>query len=147
MLGEKIFDPLKTESNFTELDGLKLLPIQTTFTENKFTKQVTIAEENFIFMNEKICAKNLVGYEIHAGITNFDKKIFSKNNILGTYVHGIFDNDNFRRKILNIIRIKKNLPPINFTRNIFAEKQKNYDNLAEIVRKNLNMDLLKKIIG
>ena len=101
MLGEKIFDPNKTESNFTELDGLKLLPIQTTFTENKFTKQVTIAEENFIFMNEKICAKNLVGYEIHSGVTNFDKKILAQKNIF--VIKKIF-----RRSILQEIFLRRN---------------------------------------
>ena len=148
MLGEKIFDPNKTESNFTELDGLKLLPLETTFSENKFTRQIKIDEENFIFLDEKISAKNLVGYEIHSGVTkNLDKKIFAQKNILGTYVHGIFDNDKFRRDILNLIRRKKNLPPLEVTRNIFAEKQKNYDRLAEIVRENLNMDLLKKIMA
>ena len=147
MLGEKIFDPLKTESNFTELDGLKLLPIQTTFTENKFTKQVTIAEENFIFMDKKICAKNLVGYEIHSGVTNFDKKILAQKNIFGTYVHGIFDNDKFRRDFLNIIRNKKNLPPLEVTKNFRAEKQKNYERLAKIVRENLNMSLIEKIMS
>ncbi|MBR6013406.1 MAG: cobyric acid synthase [Selenomonadaceae bacterium] len=148
MLGEKIFDPLQTESNFKELDGLKLLPIETTFSEEKFTKQVKIDEENFTFLDEKISAKNLVGYEIHAGVTtNLNSKILTRKNILGTYVHGIFDNDKFRRDILNLIRRKKNLPPIEVTRNISAEKQKNYDRLAEIVRENLNMELLEKIIG
>ena len=147
MLGEKLFDPNKTESNFTELDGLKLLSIETTFTENKFTRQVTISEENFIFMDEKICAKNLDGYEIHSGVTkNLNSKIIAQKNILGTYVHGIFDNDEFRRKILNLIRRKKNLPPIESARNISAEKQKNYERLAKIVRENLNMSLLKKIM-
>ena len=98
-------------------------------------------------MNEKICAKNLVGYEIHAGVTNCDKKILANKNILGTYVHGIFDNDKFRRDFLNIIRKKKNLPPLDITRNIFAEKQKNYERLAKIVRENLDMALLEKIMA
>lgn len=147
MLGEKIFDPDKTESNFTELDGLKLLPIQTTFSKNKFTRQIKITEENFIFLDKKISAKNLVGYEIHSGVTDFDGKILARKNIFGTYVHGIFDNDKFRRDILNAIRAKKNLSPLAVTRNIFAEKQKNYDRLAEIVRENLNMALLKKIMA
>ena len=128
---------------------MKLLPIETTFSAEKFTRQVTIAEENFIFMGKKISAKNLDGYEIHSGVTkNLEgKKIIASKNILGTYVHGIFDNDKFRRDILNLIRRKKNLPPLEITRNISAEKQKNYERLAKIVRENLNMDLLKKILS
>ena len=99
-------------------------------------------------MGEKICAKNLDGYEIHSGVTkNLNSKIIAQKNILGTYVHGIFDNDEFRRKILNLIRRKKNLPPIESARNISAEKQKNYERLAKIVRENLNMKLIEKIMS
>ena len=148
MLGRKIFDPHKTESSHVELDGLKLLPIETTFSEEKFTRQVTIDKINFKFLGEEICAENLNGYEIHAGITkNLNEKILVDKNILGTYVHGIFDDDNFRRQILNAVRIKKNLQPLENVRNLRAEKQKNYDRLAKIVSENLNMELLYKIIN
>ena len=145
MLGEKIFDPLQTESNHAELDGLKLLPIETTFTAEKFTRQVTISVD-FEFLGSRITSENLDGYEIHAGKSNIDKKIIAAGNIFGTYVHGIFDNDDFRRKFLNAVRLKKNLPPLTSTRNVRAEKQKNYERLANVVRKSLNMDLLEKII-
>ncbi len=148
MLGEKIFDPLKTESNHDSLDGLKLLPIETTFTAEKFTRQVTLPEIDFEFLDSRIVSKNLDGYEIHAGDSNLgDKKIIAAGNVFGTYVHGIFDNDDFRRKFLNAVRLKKNLEPLHSTRNVRAEKQKNYDRLAKIVRENLNMDLLKKIMA
>ena len=147
MLGEKIFDPLKTESNHVELDGLKLLPIETKFNVEKFTRQVTLDKVDFDFLGEKICAENLSGYEIHSGVTsNLDGKILVRENIFGTYVHGIFDNDNFRRQILNAVRLKKNLPPLASIRNLRAEKQKSYDRLAKIVSESLNMNLLKKII-
>jgi len=149
MLGEKIFDPLQTESNYTELEGLKLLPIETTFTAEKFTKQITIPAVDFDFLGSKISATNLEGYEIHSGVTkNLDgKKIISAGNVFGTYVHGIFDNDDFRRQILNAIRRKKNLLALEVTKNFRAEKQKNYERLAKIVRENLNMKLLEKILN
>ena len=147
MLGEKIFDPLKTESSHVELDGLKLLPIETTFQAEKFTRQVTIDKVDFEFLGERISAVNLDGYEIHSGTTtNLDGKIFVRENIFGTYVHGIFDNDSFRRQFLNAIRYKKNLPPFNRTRNLRAERERNYDRLAKIVSENLNMKLLEKIL-
>ena len=147
MLGRKIFDPNKTESSHVELDGLNLLPLETTFSENKFTKQITVDAADFEFLGSRIHAENLEGYEIHSGVTNLDcKKFIATENVLGTYIHGIFDNDNFRRQILNAIRLKKNLPPLEVTRNFRADKQKNYERLAKIVRPNLNMDLLNKII-
>ena len=149
MLGEKLFDPAKTESKFTELDGLKLLPIETTFTAEKFTKQISIPAVDFNFLDTKIFAENLEGYEIHSGVTKNlgDKKIISAGNVFGTYVHGIFDNDSFRRQILNAIRRKKNLPPLEVTKNFRAEKQKNYERLAKIVRENLNMSMIEKIMS
>lgn len=145
MLGRKIFDPLQTESSYTELDGLNLLPLETTFAENKFTKQVTV-DADFNFLGSKIRAENLEGYEIHSGVSNISEKFVTAENVLGTYIHGIFDNDNFRRQILNAIRRKKNLPPLEVTKNYRSEKQKNYERLAKIVRENLNMELLNKII-
>lgn len=148
MLGDKLFDPLKTESSYTELDGLKLLPIETTFTAEKFTRQVTVAAVDFEFLGSRIASANLDGYEIHSGQSTLaDKKIIARENILGTYVHGIFDNDDFRRKFLNAVRRKKNLEPLNITRNVRAEKQKNYERLAKIVRDSLNMELLYKIMA
>ena len=148
MLGEKIFDPLKTESNHAELDGLKLLPIETTFAAEKFTRQVTLPAVDFEFLGSRIASANLDGYEIHAGKTNLrGQKIISAGNVMGTYVHGIFDNDDFRRQFLNAVRNKKNLPPLSSTRNLRAERQQNYDRLARIVRDNLNMDLLEKILS
>ena len=146
MLGRKLFDPLQTESSYVELDGLNLLPFETTFAENKFTRQVTV-DADFEFLGSKICAKNLQGYEIHSGVTNLGgEKFIATGNVFGTYVHGIFDNDNFRRQILNAIRRKKNLPPLEVTKNFKADKQKNYERLAKIVRENLNLELLKKIM-
>ena len=148
MLGNKIFDPLHTESNHTELDGLNLLPIETTFTAEKFTRQVTLPEIDFEFLGSRIVSKNLEGYEIHSGISSGKGLVVSgKGNVFGTYVHGIFDNDDFRRQFLNAVRLNKNLPPLASTRNLRAEKQKNYDRLANIVRDNLNMNLLEEIRG
>ncbi len=144
MLGRKIFDPARTESAHVELDGLNLLPLETTFAAEKFTSQVTI-DADFEFLGSHIHAENLTGYEIHAGVTNAEK-IVAAGNVFGTYIHGIFDDDNFRRQIVNAIRRKKNLPPREITRNLRAERQKNYERLAKIVRENLNMNLLRKIM-
>ena len=148
MLGDKIVDPLHTESTNDEVEGLGLLPITTTFAAKKFTSQVTI-DVDFNFLSSHITGRNLDGYEIHSGVTEGlnNKNIVATENILGTYVHGIFDNDDFRRQILNAVRLKKNLAPIKNTRNVRAEKQRNYERLAKIVSENLNIELLKSIIN
>ena len=152
MLGKKIFDPLHTESNNDYVEGLSLLPLTTTFAEQKLTRQVALDVVDINFLSTHIHAENLSGYEIHCGQTEFTSNIkqtsvISINNILGTYVHGIFDNDNFRRQILNAIRLNKGLEAIANTRNVHAEKQRNYERLAKIVRESLNMELLNEIIS
>ena len=67
--------------------------------------------------------------------------------VFGTYIHGIFDHDEFRRAVLNAIRQKKELPSLANTRNIRAEKERSYDALADVVRKHLDMDKVRKIMG
>ncbi|MGC8579904.1 MAG: cobyric acid synthase [bacterium] len=68
-------------------------------------------------------------------------------NCWGTYMHGIFDNDEFRRAILNNIRIKKGLKPLWHTYNYSKAQDKAIDHFAEIVRQNINMKFIKRIIG
>ena len=148
MLGEKIYDPLKTESERTELDGLGLLPIVTTFQTEKFTRQVTLPEIDIEFLGARITGKNLTGYEIHSGVSSGQRLgIRVRGNVFGTYVHGIFDNDEFRRDILNAVRRQKKLPPLEATRNVHAEKQRSYDRLANIIRENLDVELLERIMS
>ena len=147
MLGTKIFDPHHSESNVEELDGLGLLPFTTTFALEKLTRQITLERVQFEFLDCSIVGENLSGYEIHAGETKPTSAalLSADGNVFGTYVHGIFDNDDFRRRMLNAVRQRKKLAPIDHTRNRRAEKQAAYDRLARIVRDNLDIERIKKI--
>ena len=149
MLGRKIFDPHHTESTVEEIDGLGLLPLITTFAVEKLTRQVTLDRLKFRFLDDEIDGRVLEGYEIHAGETEPSSAslMMVDGNVFGTYVHGIFDNDDFRRQMLNAVRRRKGLAPLENTRNRRAEKQAAYDRLARIVRDNLNMALLDEIIN
>ena len=150
MLGERIYDPMHTESANDSVEGLGLLPLSTTFAAEKLTRQVILEDVNFEFLGSRICAENVNGYEIHAGVTDGRisvKNIAALDNVVGTYVHGLFDNDELRRQMINAIRIRKHLEPIKNTRNVRAEKQRSYERLAKVVRENLNMELLRKIIS
>lgn len=107
MLGKKIYDPLKLESNIIETNGFGFLNYETTFDTIKKTEQV----EKVIEVNSGILkdfnGMKIKGYEIHQGISTTNKAIISKNNIFATYLHGIFDNSNFTNEFLNIIRKRK----------------------------------------
>ena len=67
--------------------------------------------------------------------------------VFGTYIHGIFDHDEFRRSLLNALRLAKGLPALKNTRNVYAEKQRSYDALADTVRAHLDMEKLREIMG
>ena len=105
----------------------------------------------------------LKGYEIHMGTSSGDIGLFklrrlSSNSSLipdgsincncwGTYIHGIFENDSFRRGIINSIREQRKLPPIDSVIKYSEMKEKAIDALADIVKQNLDMAFINRIIG
>lgn len=169
MLGEVIRDPQHTESQNDEAAGLGLLGMETVFASEKLTSQVVAQCQDLYFMGQSIFADNLQGYEIHMGHTAFtreaDKHPFTvcqrrgkacasqegtanaAGNVFGTYIHGVFDNDVFRRSVLNAIRHSKGLEALANTRNVMAEKQQAYEHLADVVENALDMEKLYQIMG
>ena len=169
MLGEVIRDPQHTESQNDEVAGLGLLGMETVFASEKLTSQVVAQCQDLHFMGQSISADNLQGYEIHMGHTTFtreaDKHPFivcqrrgktcasqegtanAAGNVFGTYIHGVFDNDVFRRSVLNALRHSKGLEALANARNVMAEKQKAYEHLADVVEKALDMEKLYQIMG
>ncbi|MBB5336163.1 cobyric acid synthase [Pectinatus brassicae] len=167
MLGIKICDPYHTESKYDEVDALGFLPMITTFAKEKVTSQVKAQSMDWEFLGETHSFTELNGYEIHMGVTEFTEKVkhpfiinirngeeinkidgasTADGLVLGSYIHGIFDNDDYRRTLLNILRNKKGLPPLAQTENYAAQKQAAFNRLAQTVRNALDMDKLKEII-
>ncbi len=168
MLGEKILDPEHTESLLDSIEGLRLLPMQTTFYPAKLTCQVQADCRELFFMGKKLAVSGLQGYEIHMGKTSFapgashpfvvtrrsgedsqapEGLADGKGQVFGTYIHGLFDHDGFRRSLLNALRTYKGLEPMEKLRNVAAEKQRSYERLADIVETQLDMEKLKEIMG
>lgn len=166
MLGKKIYDPHAVESKHKEVDGIGILNIETTFDKTKVTSQVE-AEivQNSEFGVMRLNKTKLKGYEIHMGQSAGDIGLFRisrithhasritdvfdgsmNGNCWGTYIHGIFDNDTFRRGIINHERRKKNLPQVELGINYTDIKDKAINNLADIVRANIDMDFIKRTI-
>ena len=167
MLGEMICDPEHTESENDQVAGLGLLGMRTVFASEKLTSQVKAVCRDLLFLNQRISADNLQGYEIHMGHTEFTRQgdshpfaiterrnIECENvegtsncaNVFGTYIHGIFDNDSFRRSVLNAVRMSKGLNPLEAVRNVAAEKQQAYEHLADVVEQALDMEKLYAIM-
>ncbi|TAL26336.1 MAG: cobyric acid synthase [Nitrospirae bacterium] len=70
-----------------------------------------------------------------------------KENCWGTYLHGIFENDFFRRGIINQARKINRLSSLDSTVIYEDIKDKAINNLANIVKENLDMNFIKRIIN
>lgn len=169
MLGEKIIDRYNVESDSSKIKGIGLLDTVTEFKKEKTTLQT----ERYISNNlngylKDVSSKLVKGYEIHMGTTKISdenklrilfKEIDKSNekcligcsnlegNVVGTYLHGIFDEIDFTRTLLNTIREKKGLNPVTSEVESFEEfKNKEYDKLADMLRENLDIEKIYKII-
>ncbi len=167
MLGSKINDPYHVESPEDSARGLGLLDTVTTFAREKQTYQIKarMLEHQNLFHTDG----ELVGYEIHMGETiyngNNSVKPFAKiterageqveipdgcvstdGNVVGTYIHGIFDNDVFRRKLIDSLGAKKGFKPNGCYPDFKAIKERRYNELADIVRRNMDMNMVYNML-
>lgn len=117
MLSEALLDHTLIESTYPEVKGLGFLPIKTIFYQEKKTERI---KGNLI--NTTI---NVHGYEIHMGYIEWlssPNPMFLLDNglydggrhinlpIWGTFIHGVFDSDDFRHYWLEKVRRKYQLP-------------------------------------
>lgn len=111
----------------------------------------------------------LKGYEIHMGVSSGDiglfklRRLFSnsslitrhsslvldgsqKGNVWGTYIHGIFDNNIFRRNLINSLRLKKGLMPIEETIDYAKMRDESLDRWARIIKDSIDMKFIEGLI-
>ena len=131
MMGLTVSDPDGIEGNIPQLPGLGLLPIHTTMTAEKVTRQVEFD------WNGTPCR----GYEIHQGVSDTDERILNENNCLGTYIHGLLDNP---AVIHSILKDKVHEERKMMSLDEFKEQQ--YDLLADHVRKYVDIEKLYEIL-
>lgn len=144
MMGNWINDPNHVEGEIDTLPGLGILPVETTMTEEKITRQC-----EFQFQSSGLTGK---GYEIHMGETTSEKQnptciidgkksdgYFLNEKTWGSYIHGIFDTPEIVKNILAASGKTMN-SEIDFQK--FKEEQ--YDKLAELIRKNTDLDTVYK---
>jgi len=152
------------ESPEKEIEGLSLLDAVTEFVRDKSTRQVrarVVSNEGLLSGSEGI---ELSGYEIHMGQTIFqdgssafritetpqgatdhlDGILNKDGSVMGTYLHGMFHNDEFRRAFLNSLRKRWGLPEIDS--DTALEKADEYDKLAELVRSSLDIPAIYRIM-
>lgn len=157
MLGERLFDPDGVESDLREISGLGFLPLVTTIAPGKVLRQISCRTCPSPLFSEDI---QVTGYEIHMGRTEikgpvrplFDLPdaalgVMAENApVLGTYVHGIFDEDAARDMFLNWLRKRKGLPPraTGFSYKLFREEQ--FNRLATLVREHCDLERILELL-
>ena len=94
MMFEKILDPLKVESEQKKTLGFGRIKGKVTFQKEKIVQKGCY----------KLFGIMVDGYEIHNGVAK--KRVIKKKNLYGTFVHGLFDNDELRYKIFHKINSK-----------------------------------------
>lgn len=163
MLGEKIYDPCGAESDYKGIEGLGLLDIKTKLENTKITSQVEAELIEGSQLGIKDTPNLLRGYEIHMGISEGDTGLFrlkrfsinsepildgsAKGNVWGTYIHGIFDNDRFRRNLLNTLRIRKGLYPLEKTVDYSILRENALNAWTKILKENIDMRFIENLIN
>ncbi|WP_442601609.1 cobyric acid synthase [Paenibacillus sp. KN14-4R] len=167
MLGNRLLDPKQVESMHTELAGLGILPVITTFAGEKRT--VRVSGETKLFAASSALSPSatsvltpIVGYEIHMGRTDYEQAVdrpfaisaevqdgaaLHDGRIFGTYIHGILHNDDFRRNWINTIRASKGLKPLEANLRFQENREAAFDRLADHVRKHLDLTRIYEMMG
>lgn len=151
LMGLEIHDPEGVEGEIRKLPGLGLLPVITTMQGEKITRQV-----RFTFLeNKEICH----GYEIHMGETSPASEMsflplnkledgsedgcFISPQCMGSYIHGILDNQAFIDYLLSPYADKLERTAVDYQ----TYKEEQYDKLADHVRSHINLSLLYQIMS
>jgi adenosylcobyric acid synthase len=158
MLGRTLYDPDGAEAlPGASAQGLGLLPIETVFAGDKRTVQVQATLQAPLGPMAALRDTPIHGYEIHMGRSHSldstpplcfvgpaeqshpDGALAAEGRIWGTYLHGLFDNDALRHAWLASLGWSGGGQSF--------DRQLAYNRLAEHVRRHVDMDMLRGIVG
>jgi adenosylcobyric acid synthase len=167
MLGDRIDDPEQIESNQSAVDGLGLLRITTLFEPRKRTTQVLAHATSESILTARASDDLFSGYEIHMGriarcegtrpafrivvrndvdADELDGAVSASGMIVGTMIHGIFENNSIRRSLLQELAKRRGLK-WSSTPDVGAVRDAEYDRLAAAVRESLDIAAIRQIAG
>lgn len=161
MLGREILDPDSIESSLNRVNGLGLFNTKTIMAGEKSTGQIKgsiISNQGLLQSLQNVAVS---GYEIKRGKTqligedvpaiqledgNLEGAISPCGKVFGTYLHGIFENDEFRKEVLNHIRREKGLDTLEESLDYSRLKEREYDRLADRVTEHIDLEKIKEIL-
>lgn len=147
MLGRTIDDPVESAEP-SSVRGLGLLPVTTTFVEEKITRQVS----------GRALGCEVTGYEIHHGRTDPaapwletsegpEGSVAGGGAVAGTSVHGLFEADGFRREYLTAVARRAGLawdpgPEVSLA----AAREARFDRIADTLGQHLDMEAVHRLM-
>lgn len=152
ILGRCISDPYGIESPGTELTGLDLLPIDTVLEQDK---TLTRTEAR-----HRISGLTVYGYEIHHGQSRAGEVspaligaggepmggCRDDGLVWGSYLHGLFDADGFRRWFIDRLRQRKGLQALDTVQACY-DLEPAFEQLANAVRQSLDIPAIYRLMG
>ncbi|PVZ70369.1 cobyric acid synthase [Pelagibaculum spongiae] len=151
MLGQLIDDPHAIEGPAGSMAGFGYLPIKTTLEQHKQLRRA----EGLLQLNGQECLVR--GYEIHAGVTeqlsddlqpliqlpeHADGVVSEDQLIIGSYLHGIFEQSQARDAILRWAGLDQ-VQAMDFD----LLREQGIDRLADAVEQHLDIAQIKRIAG
>jgi adenosylcobyric acid synthase len=168
MLGLAIEDPqgIENQGEPCSRTALGLLPVRTLLHAAKTVRRIRGSLRRSLFRDDAAPLVPFEGYEIHVGETFYetgarpladikrqgesesvpDGAVSESGRVLGTYVHGLFDNDDFRQVFIQNARAAVHLAPAEEYARVGAEREARIDRLADHLRKSLDLNLLRSWI-
>jgi adenosylcobyric acid synthase len=165
MLGESLADPEGVESSEALVPGLALLPLRTRFERTKITAQVQARAASASFLAEPGSAAVVSGYEIHMGrvtatgagrdafellarngqrLHALDGAVSENGMVVGTMLHGLFENAELRAGMLQRLRARRGLSAPAHAAPI-ADRFAEYDRLEAVLRAHVDCALLRRL--
>ena len=158
MLGEEVSDPEGVEGGGS-IEGLGLLPVRTVLAGEKKTEQFSgsFCDAEGVFAG--LSGLAIEGYEIHMGRTESSGggACFAgftsagtgaqRGNVYGTYIHGVFDRGEIAVAVVKALAERKGAGLSTEQAVDHREfKEKEYDRLAGVLRKHLDMDMIYSML-
>ncbi len=158
MLGREVGDPHGMEGGGRQ-EGLGLLAIRTTLGRDKVTVRARAFLPPTRLFGRRMARQSFRGYEIHLGTTHYDRGARpllrirregsavdtddgarNKNGfVIGTTMHGFFDDDVFRHALLTALRGAVGLSAPAALTPYTSERERRFDRLASHVRRALDV--------
>lgn len=162
MMGNVIRVPSALEPTQKEVPALGILPMETILEDKKRTLQChgkVVTKEMFFAPSLE---KEVQGYEIHRGHSIVEgEPLFEleasgerytdgviRDNAMGTYLHGLFDNDHLRISFLEWLWSSRGRErTVKSTKSQVAQREQSFNQLADLVRNNVDMAKIRSIMG